>query len=263
MINLEKISGLPIDVLDDYYLKFNPPLHQIEPSIRKFSDMTPVLQDKSAKVDREEMYYMYRDIHLPDDTKVIRDNNIRYDITVIPSVMIGKEFNKTVGHYHPNNSQGYAYPEIYEVLNGEAMFFIQKMDEKFEKLLSVSAIRAHAGEKIIYPPYYGHIMVNVGKDVLVTANWVSDNFDSEYKPVSERGGMAFYVVADENQGFKFEANPNYSSHPEVRMISTDFMKSFAIMGSRPMYSAGVEQPELLAFLNFPEKFAVELSAITS
>ena len=62
MINLETISGLPLE-LDEktFKLKFNPPLAEIIPDIRKFSDMIPVLIDRSAepKSKVEEMYYMY------------------------------------------------------------------------------------------------------------------------------------------------------------------------------------------------------------
>jgi glucose-6-phosphate isomerase len=265
MIDLEKISGLPISVDKNYQLVFREPLPEVKPSVRKFSDMLPVLMDKDAKpnFETDEMYYMYRDIHLLSDEETIRTNNIRYDITVIPPGKIGKEFNKTVGHYHPNDPKGFAFPEVYEVLHGQALFLIQKTDATFNDIHSIICIRASTGEKVIYPPYYGHIIVNIGSDVLVTANWVADKFNSVYQPVADHKGMGYYVVSDPDRGFAFVRNPNYSSSPSVREITTEFTKQFPIAKDGPMYRLALNNPKIVEFLNIPEKYAVELSTITS
>ena len=45
-----------------------------------------------------EVYYMYRDLYLDGDKDIIRKNDLRYDITVIPSNNFGKEYAKTKGH---------------------------------------------------------------------------------------------------------------------------------------------------------------------
>lgn len=260
MINLQKISALPIEITDDFHLKFLPPLADIKPSVRNFSEMTPVLMDSEVKPmpPREEMYYMYRDIHLLEHEDIIRKHNVRYDITVIPPVMLGQEFNKTVGHYHPQNARGVAFPEIYEVLYGQALFLIQKMDENFEKVLAVNFIEARPGEKVIYPPGFGHIIVNVGNEVLITANWVADNFKSLYDPVARRRGMAYYVVADQAGNYKFLPNKSYSDIPKIFPIGAEKFAQFPIAAKTPMYLTGVYNPETLEILNFPEKYSDRL-----
>ncbi len=60
-----------------------------------------------------ELYYMYRGLK--------KKNGARYDITVIPPKMLGKEFVKTKGHYHIGS-----YGEIYIVLKGKAIYLMQK-----------------------------------------------------------------------------------------------------------------------------------------
>ncbi len=64
--------------------------------VRRLYDLKEVLYDqewlKNAK--NEDLYYMYRGVD--------RKDKLRYDITVILGKMLGKEFNKTKGHYHPN-----------------------------------------------------------------------------------------------------------------------------------------------------------------
>ena len=86
----------------------------------------------------------------------LREQNIRYDITIIPPGMLGREYIKTAGHYHPLVPGGsVTYPELYEVLEGEALYLLQRQD-----LGDVVAINASAGDKVLVPPNYGHITIN-------------------------------------------------------------------------------------------------------
>jgi glucose-6-phosphate isomerase len=266
MISLEKISGLPIEVTKDYKLKFNPPLQDFPLTFaRKFSEMSEVLMNPNVKSPSEETYFVYRGIHMPEHHDIMRDYKLTYDVTVVPPMMLGDEFNKTLGHYHAPKpgTNNIAHPEVYEVLHGEALFMLQKLDANSGELLSVLAIRAGTGEKVIYPPNYGHIMVNIGNDVLITANWLSMDYKPMYDPIKEKKGMAYYVVADEIEQFKFVANENYKDSPPVRMIDTRFMSKLAISANQPMYTTGANNPQSLDFLNNPEKYIMELAGITS
>ncbi|HYC79566.1 MAG TPA: glucose-6-phosphate isomerase family protein [Candidatus Binatia bacterium] len=265
MIDLSVTSGLPIKIGPDNRLKFNQPLPDVEPQARTFEEMKSVLKDPDAKPPFDELYYMYRHVNFKEHQKVIEQAEVSYDITVIPAGKIGDEYNKTVGHYHSVKSgTQFAYPEVYEVLHGKALFLLQKMDPTFEDLITVIAMEASAGEKVVYPPNYGHIIVNIGDEVLVTSNWVGEKFERMYKPVNDRHGMSYYVIDDGKGGYKMVPNKHYGKHPAVRIIDNKFMHRFEIMGShKPMYLTGVNNPKSLEFLNFPEKYAVELSSITS
>ena len=264
MIDLEMFSGLPIQLGDDNKLKMNQPLPALQPSIRTSDEIKDVLMDPSAAPAGAEMYYMYRNVHMPEHEELLKQWNVSYDITVIPAGKIGSEFVKTVGHYHAvKPGTQIAYPEAYEVINGKALFLLQKMDSLFQDVITIIAVEAKAGEKVVYPPNYGHIIVNIGDETLVTSNWVGDGFERMYKQVSDRQGLAYYVVADEAGGYKFAKNEKYGKAPEVRMITRDFMNRFELMGDGPMYLTGVSNPKSLDFLNHPDKYAVELSSITS
>jgi glucose-6-phosphate isomerase len=266
MIDLEKVSGLPISIDKNYQLIFREPLREIIPNIRTLDQMKPVLLDPDAKPkpDTKEMYYMYRGIHNPEDEKILKDNNIRYDFTVTPPVMIGQEFNKMLGHYHAENSSGLMYPEVYEVIHGHALFLFQKMTNKFKELVDVIYIEVSTGEKVVIPPNHGHIMVNLGADVLVTANWSADNFESNYEPIKEKHGMAYYVVAYPDKRFAFVQNPNYASVPPVReLIQSQFAEQFPIAKNEPMYKTAIKNPQTVEFLNIPEKYTLEFSKLVS
>ncbi|OGE94675.1 MAG: hypothetical protein A3B10_00795 [Candidatus Doudnabacteria bacterium RIFCSPLOWO2_01_FULL_44_21] len=266
MINLEKISGLPIELTDDYHLKFNPPLTDREPTIvRKFSELMPVLMEQGLKPDYEDRYFVYRAISLPEDEAKVKKYHLTYDVTILPPGKLGAEFNKTVGHYHANiPGKNIAHPEIYEVLNGRALFVLQKMDAEFRKVISVLVIEADRGQKVVYPPNYGHVIYNIGPDPVVTANWCSTNYKALYEPVAQLHGLAYFVTASPHQPFDLAANRNYGEIPAARMFTNKFMSGFSIVATnRPMYIEGMLHPDELEFLSNPEKYAVELSSISS
>ena len=267
MINLEKISGLPIELTDDNHLKFNAPMKDQAPTItRQFYELQPVLMDHSVHSKATEVYYVYRNLCLPGDEHVVNNNNISFDVTVIPAVMFGQEYNKTVGHYHANiPGLPVAHPEIYEVLHGEALFLLQKMDPEFKTLITVLSIEAQPGDKVVYPPNYGHIIVNTGTDTLVTANWISKEYKPLYEPIKDRHGMAYYVIRGQNNDPVFVKNTNYQGHQAVRSLTiADKIKTeFGFDANEPMYSSVVKNPKLVEFLSNPSKYAVQLSTISS
>lgn len=255
-----------MEVDDQYRIKLHPPALQTGPLFfRKFSEMQPVLMDQTTKPPQPETYSVFRGIQLADDVYKIKDNRLSYDVTIIPSLMLGVEFNKTLGHYHEKiTGTQYAHPEMYEVLSGKALFFLQKMDPELKNLITILAIEAETGHKVIYPPNYAHIIVNIGNQPLVTANWISTDYKPMYEPIRDRQGMAYYVVPDKH-GYKFEKNPKYSEHPVVRMVTVEdtISKQFGFTLQEPMYVTAMRDSMLLEFLNNPKKYAVQLSTIAS
>ncbi|MEM4680557.1 MAG: glucose-6-phosphate isomerase family protein, partial [Nanopusillaceae archaeon] len=109
MINLDYLD---IKIDDNYNLLVEGDI--VKPKIRRKEDMKDVLLNYEGE--NEDLYYMYRGVFLKKDKEVFEKHRIRHDITLIKNKIIGREYNKTYGHYHPNN-----YPEIYEVLNGKAL----------------------------------------------------------------------------------------------------------------------------------------------
>jgi glucose-6-phosphate isomerase len=61
---------------------------------------------------------------------------------------MGLEFVKTYGHYHPrvNPKLRYTYPEIYEVLDGDARYLVQRAQNE-ESVDDVVLVKATRGDK--------------------------------------------------------------------------------------------------------------------
>lgn len=185
-------------------------LTKLTPDIRRLNDMRKVLADKNfAKISSDaELYYMYRGVE--------NNNGLRYDITVIPSKMLGEEFVKTKGHYHLENWQ-----EVYTVLEGTAIYLMQKRNENNE-IEDCYAVETKKGETIIIPKNYGHVTINPSEtEELKMANWVSPDCKVDYKSYEEKQGACYYYVKGlaSAQGYGEGAwikNGNYKNVPDLR-----------------------------------------------
>ncbi|MDI6591358.1 MAG: glucose-6-phosphate isomerase family protein [Patescibacteria group bacterium] len=168
-----------------------------KPQIRFLADMRSVLYDQKwlKTASNFEVYYIYRGVK--------KKNGLRYDITVIPPKMLGKEFVKTKGHYHIGD-----YQEIYEVLRGQAIFLLQKGKDKIK---DVYAIEAKKGDIVIIPSHYGHITINPTGQTLKMANWISEKCKSIYELFEKKQGACYYYTQS-----GWIKNKNYGKIPKLR-----------------------------------------------
>ncbi len=210
--------------------------------VRKASDLKPVLAFPEKLKEDFDAYYMFRDSYKNDeDYRKILDARLRYDYTIIPPNEIGGEKIKTYGHYHPEVESGLTYPEVYQVLEGEAIFLIQKPESG--KIADVAAIMAKKYDVVIIPPNYGHVTINPSESELITANWVCRDFQSIYDPYTEKRGACYYYINGE-----WVINQNYEDVPELR-----FLKPVDVLNAgKDMYKL-VREIEKLEFLVTPQK----------
>jgi glucose-6-phosphate isomerase len=170
----------------------------IETETRYLDDMRTVLYDKAwAKTAPNfEVYYMERGIEEKDD--------LRYDITTIPPKMLGQEFVKTKGHYHIGG-----YQELYIVLEGEAIFLMQKRGKR--KVQDVCYVKATKGDRVLVPSFYGHVTINPGAKTLKMGNWISKECQSDYESIETTRGFSYYYTQA-----GWIKNKNYEEVPKLR-----------------------------------------------
>ncbi|MCX9083423.1 MAG: glucose-6-phosphate isomerase [Candidatus Methanoperedens sp.] len=221
--------------------------NRVKANTRMLSDMKEVIYDQDwlCTAENVELYYMYRALSLSkNDEQLIKEHGLRYDITVIPPRMLGCEYVKTAGHYHPLvPGTNVTFPEIYEVLGGEAQYLLQKPDG--EGIEDVILIKACEGDKVIIPPGYGHLTINASNKVLKMANWVADNFESIYPPIKEKRGGAYFLLETGNK-----MNKRYDHVPEIRHFKPSNMKELGLQKNKEMYGL-LKDPGKLEFLKKP------------
>lgn len=226
------------------------------PEVRTLEEMTEVIFSKhfltNASMDME-LYYMFRDVSKDEaDENRIKELGLRYDVTIIPSGTLGVEFVKTAGHYHPCPPDSkLTYPEMYEVLEGEAHYFLQKREETqgVEKITDEIVVKAWAGDKVVIPPNYGHVTVNPSETTLKMANWVARTFSSVYEPIKKRGGAAYFELTTGD----FIKNDHYEEVPDIRFLKPldTWISDLALSKEVEMYEL-LKEPEKLEFLINPD-----------
>ncbi|MBT9177239.1 MAG: Alpha-xylosidase BoGH31A [Firmicutes bacterium] len=234
-------------------LQFGDTLTQVAPARRSLDEARYAFLDQGAG-GLADLYYMYRDVAREEDRGVLLDYGLRFDITVIMPGLIGTEYIKTVGHYHPVKvGTDYTYPEVYEVLAGEATYLLQRPGENPGTVADAIIVVARPGQKVVIPPGYGHITINGGREPLVMANWVAAEFSSVYGEIKELRGGAYYLV-EEGGTPRWIVNPRYAEVPELKFASPQEYPQFGLYNEVPMYTLINGTPERLRFLTHPEEF---------
>ena len=221
-----------------------------EADVRMLSDITDVVYDQNWAESHEDeeipLYYMYRGLYQTSEEKTTMEkHHLRYDITIIPPLMLGEEYVKTAGHYHPLvPGTELSYTEIYQVLEGDAEYLLQKVKDGIVE--DVVLIHATKGNIVIIPPNYGHITINKSKNNLKMSNWVSSDFTSIYEPIKERRGAGYYLLKDNT----IVNNQNYTKIPELRRVKPTDPSLLNLRPGEDMYRL-IETPAKLNFLNNP------------
>ncbi len=223
---------------------------KIEPTVRRLFDMRDVIYDREwlSNTDNIELYYMYRELSLSKkDALTMKEHGLRYDITIIPPRMLGCEFVKTAGHYHPKvPGTDTTFPEIYEVLSGEAQYLMQRPED--DGIKDVIMVKAGEGDKVIIPPGYGHLTINPSNKVLKMANWVACDFESIYEPIKEKGGGAYFFL---EKGIV--KNPKYTGVPDIKHLAPFNVKELGLQKGKEMYGL-VRDLHKLEFLTEPQEY---------
>jgi glucose-6-phosphate isomerase len=210
---------------------------KIQKDTRSLAQLKEVLRGfPEPSSEEQDMYYMFRNAY--------EDQGIRYDITVIPAQVIEKECAKTYGHAHPTAENGLSYPEIYQVLLGEAVFLLQQTNN--DQSVNVSLIKAGKGDVLIIPPNFSHVTINPGNGDLILANLVAEDFDSDYSDFKTNRGAAVYYFPD---GI-IEQNANYIIKNIERPSIEEFNRRYKFE-AKDLLKEFNENPQKFGFLKRP------------
>lgn len=245
-MNLKKQSGLPM-TFDIDAIRFGTDVAFEPVHARTLEDARPYLMDKAATSRRKNLYLMYRGPHNQKDEAIFKKHGVRYDITVLfPGTIGGKkgEYIKTIGHTH-------SAAELYEVLHGTALFVLQEITGENR----VFYIKATQGEKIIIPPEFGHITVNIGYEPLILADLFKADVQSDYSFFKKHRGAAYWVCPPEwsAEGMTLVQNTKHKQVGEVVIGTPADYSKLGLTQKAPIYTAFMNNPKAFAFLRDPKK----------
>ena len=163
--------------------------------IRTLEEMRGVLMDPAA-AGPDPVYTVYTNL-----------DNEWINKTELSSGTYNGEFPKTFGHLHADGKD-----ETYFVETGTGIIVMQTENGVLLKKIT-------AGEKYVIPHQYEHCLVNIGNEKFVTFD-DHNNPQADYKIVSEKHGLAVYIVNDAGIP-KIVPNLNYSNIPEPKWINAN------------------------------------------
>jgi glucose-6-phosphate isomerase len=257
-LDLTDISGLPIAIDQETgrLIDLAGSVYWDGSGQRRFGDLRAVVAAPGAvdAIVDDVAYYTYRDVRQADETGLAA-NGLRYDVTVTLPGVAGGEHTNPAAHYHALDAQGLSWPEIYDVLAGEAAFVLQAAEGDPSGDPEVTrgvVIVAGPGDRLVIPPDYGHVTVNIGTTPLVVADLVATASSNHYQGYAARQGGAVRIMAvpDEADAFEAEWNPAYPEVDEgIEVVAAGDLMPFE--PDTPLYLLGTEHPALVRFLTNP------------
>jgi len=212
---------------------------------------------KDSQTGPEVLYFGARYMEKTTDEDIFVSNDFMADMTTINPGKVGDEFIKTVGHYHQNKpGTTLAYPEVYEAVSGNFEYLLQSELDKDGKV-EVIWVVAQPGDKVVMPPNYGHVSMNVGTETAIEVDIQKrDNPNgSDYTMFRERNGGAFYRT---DEGLM--KNPNYEVS-SLRIVKPLERPDLGLTRDKSLYDSFVEAPEKFDYLLNPEKYDFSLDGL--
>ena len=264
MKDLTPLSGLTLEFCPDMmHFAFGTEVRDPIYGTRSADQIRKVLLAPNCALP-EIIYWMLRDMGRKDQPDYKQTAGLRYDISVFRGTNFGREFMKTSGHYHPIIPGGnIAWPEVYEIVDGKALYVLQKvndidLDPDEVVVEDVIIVEGRPGDKVIMPPDYGHVTINDLPQPLVMSNWVSSKFSSVYGKVEAARGFAYYYLHGDGNP-RWVKNPAYTKPlPPLRKAIAKEVPALGLTRDVPLYNALVNDPDKFLWLNDPASFMDEI-----
>jgi glucose-6-phosphate isomerase len=249
-------AGLPVRIRRGWLSVASDVLVE-EDLVRRLGELDAVAAEPVGRRARRREYRMLNGV------RHVRDAHLdglplRYELTGMTGRPIGWEAAKTAGHVHvrpPGSRLG--YPEIVEVLHGEAGFLVADLAMTPDGPRSSRAwlVRARPGDWVVLPPILAHVTVDLGAGPLVFSDVIDRRATGVYAGVREARGFGWYVGADG----ELRANPAYGSPPRLEEVPA---AEWSGPAPGPLYEAFRDDPGRFAGLSDPDGFEAAAPALS-
>lgn len=246
--DLTTAAGIPLE-LEEGSIRTGPGVLVEQDLVRQLHELAQVTADPITEDGRRVEYRMLNGVRRDSDDRLER-LPVRYELTAMAGHSIGHEAAKTAGHVHVRPAgSSLGYPEVVEVLHGEAGFLIQDLEQGPEGPRSSRAwlVRARAGDRVVLPPELAHVTIDLGAGPLVFSDIIDRRAAGVYSAVARARGFCWYVAADG----ELYPNDRYTAIPELEVCDAAEWSGEA---GGPLYSAFDSGPEDFVWLSEPDRF---------
>lgn len=252
-------SPLTVSFLDDGAPRFGfgPEVQTGEPAeIRYAADLRPLLREPETAVAGDALYAVQRYVMPANVAAEMERRGLRYVLTALRAGTVrgSAEWVRTRGHTNSVAPGTHLpYPEIHEVLHGEAWLYLQH--GATDRPEDVVILPLAAGDKAVVAPGWASLLANVGTAPLVVGTWRMEDCQTETAEFQARGGMAHFILRNQSGGPVCAANPRYKAAPAPRPAEPKELPDFGLTRGEPLLAAFHHSPEYLRCLLRPQDFA--------
>jgi glucose-6-phosphate isomerase len=261
MKDISQQCGLPISIAeeDGKLYSTSPELIIPREGKRTYDQLQDVTIEPIEEQQKEYAYLVYRNVFMRRDSGAFLSSQLRYNLIVMPPGVIGNEYLKTLGHFHSSKPGTLiSYAEIYEIILGEAIFLIQKMDASFQTVTEHYIYTCKQGEKMIIPPGFGHTTINATQGTLVMGNIMTIDNDPNYEVFKRFKGASYRVLRGKEGNMIIEKNDHFGPMPPLKKITVKSLEHLNIPSSQPLYELLIKKSETFSFISNPDQFLNEL-----
>ena len=246
--DLKARAGLDVRLTDGWLSTGDDVLVE-EDLVRRLGELAAVTAEAVGRRGRRLEYRMLNGVRRDID-EPLAGHPLRYELTGMVGRPIGWEAAKTAGHVHirpPGARLG--FPEVVEVLHGEAGFLISDFAMTPDGPRSTRAwlVRARPGDWVVLPPLLAHVTIDLGAGPLVFSDVIDRRAAGIYAGVRAARGFGWYIGADG----ELRANDRYASPPALEEVTAVEWSGPAL---GPLYEAFRDDPGSFDWLSDPDRF---------
>lgn len=221
MISLEDICDLPIDY-DDVQDKFDVKveLNCCTKRTIPLSSITPTLLNKF--ITYPERVYDEYSVHKPENPEKLNDE-LKYDLLVIPSGLLGIEYIKSHIFYSPMSrmSDRIRFSTIVEGIQGTTTVLMQKNHASSEHPTVKEGImvKLNPKDKIGIPEGYFYTFINTGERGSLISRVYKSYSMIDYEDFDTKG-LAYFCIR-KNAKLELVYNPQFKIIPNIKKSSPE------------------------------------------
>lgn len=215
---------------------------------RKMSDMRNLFPKSDGFADDLDLYYMYNGIARAAHKDFFEKAEIKYELTILPPMLINGEVLKAHGHIHSIRPiQKTRHVEVYEILHGEGYFqMFREVEGKLETIL----MKVKPGDRFLIPGDYFHLSMNTGNVPFVFGDLITTHSANDYGPLKIKNGAPFFGMKDDKDQLSFVFNKNYDlDQLEIKFVDIDALPWANPVLNLPLYSHFLARPEAFDYLS--------------
>jgi len=214
---------------------------------RNMHAMRPLYLSSQQYPDEFPLYYMYNGITHQDHVQLFNQHHIKYELTVLPPLVIGNEYNKAHGHIHQLHPiRKTRHVEAYEILHGHGVF---QLFRYVDRQLQVIIINVKPGDRFHLPAEYFHLSINTSKEPLIFGDLIADDSTNDYQPLVKTQGAPMYLMTN-HENYDLLLNTNYQEYQIITTIcDINHLPWQNIVPNVPLYPQFLTQPSIFNFLN--------------